>query len=103
MQCHEKFGRFPWEQQAAIVRSLYPTLFFLLPCVPCFRVSIPSSVRPTLLRQMIWVFNVRIRFGCVPYTRRGGEGGGRGGGGRHKQVIANLFGFLRETDLFYKI
>ena len=46
-------------------------------CVQCFRVSLPLHVRPTLLRQMDGVVNMRTHFGCVPYvayTRRGESG-----------------------------
>ena len=43
-------GRFPMGKRVAIARR-YPAFFFHS-CVQCFRVSIPSAARPTLLRQM---------------------------------------------------
>ena len=63
-------GCFPWGKQAPIARR-YPAFVFLS-CMQCFRVSIPLTVRPTLLRQMdmgsltwaqIWVLAAHTKGG----------------------------------------
>ena len=73
MQCTGNCRYFlsPGEKRAAIV-TRYPAFryIFFIPCVRCFRVSIPPAVRPALLRQMdigsltcaqIWVRSVHTK------------------------------------------
>ena len=59
MECTGNPCCFPQGKRAAIVPH-YPAFSLFLPCVKCFRVSIPPAVSPTLLRQMVFgIFNMR--------------------------------------------